>query len=301
MIHRYLAMAVGVLIIVLALVSWRWRGDGRTAAVALVGRRDAGVGVRAGRLRRVHGDDEALSRPSSPRTCSAGWRCWCCWRAGTRRYVPRPLRAAARPARAALRGRRSCSSPCRSRSAAGSAPTMRCWPAPTSRTARAVVAADGLRSTASRCCASSAQTAGRRLAAVRGADRHPHARTAWSRVSWCSRRWLALAWRLRARRRCGASRSALGAAGRLAAGQRPVQRRARLAAGGGAGAHRRRGRPGAAADVLLARARPPVPRPRRGVAGSDRLRRIAARMTMPCPTPSPPGVRCLARCASSTR
>ena len=116
-----------------------------------------------------------------------------------------PLRLTRRAARAALACWRWWR--CRSRSAAGSAPTTRCWPARGFPHCNgAVVAADGLR--------------GRLHAAARARPRGAAAATCrstrWSRSTWrigcsprsCWRRWLRWRWRLwrdrgEAARRCG--------------------------------------------------------------------------------------------------
>jgi cytochrome c oxidase assembly protein subunit 15 len=63
MIHRYLATGVGVLIVVLA-VRAGWIASRARAAqprFAVVGQ-SPGVGLPAGRVRRAHGDDEAVPR-----------------------------------------------------------------------------------------------------------------------------------------------------------------------------------------------------------------------------------------------
>ena len=60
MIHRYLAMAVGVLILVMTAMAWRAATTRRSCRSRPGGPRDAGLGGRAGRLRRAHGDDEAV-------------------------------------------------------------------------------------------------------------------------------------------------------------------------------------------------------------------------------------------------
>ena len=80
----------------------------------------------------------------------------------------------------------------------------------------------------------------------------------------------ALAWRLHARRRRGAAvgARACSASSLLAAGERPGQRPARLAAGGRGRAHRRRGRAGRGAD------------------GAARAQRAAARGAVAASTPA---------------
>jgi heme a synthase len=75
MIHRYLATAVGVLILVLASVSWVERKRLSVShwwpMVTLV------LGVSARGFRRAHGDHEAVS---GHRHFALAWVAWCCWR-----------------------------------------------------------------------------------------------------------------------------------------------------------------------------------------------------------------------------
>jgi len=131
MVHRYLAMSVGVLILVSAAVSWRvrarlphspwwprrpWPGSScrgfsastpsrsssiRRGHAALAGR----PGVAALLVLQHESFRDRPLRATLPRGAVAGC-CWCC--------------------------------SCRSRWAAGSVPTMRCWPAPGFRPATAV-------------------------------------------------------------------------------------------------------------------------------------------------------------------
>ena len=89
MIHRYLAMTVGVLILALA-VGWRWRARRRAGAVARGGPGATLVWVvRAGPVRQVHGDAEAVPGGRHGCTCSAAWCCWRCWWCSTRRCAQR--------------------------------------------------------------------------------------------------------------------------------------------------------------------------------------------------------------------
>ncbi len=130
MVHRYLATAVGVLIVVMTAMAWSLRKQG-AVAVAVVGHGHAGVGHRARRVRRADGDDEALPghRHAAP----------------ARRHRPAGVAGGAGPGlRAASAALAACAvdrlpgsprrwSSCRSRSAAGSARTTRCSPAASSR------------------------------------------------------------------------------------------------------------------------------------------------------------------------
>ena len=238
MIHRYLAMTVGALILVMAVVSWSHRKRlpfspwwptltlvwvvvqglfGKYTVTLKLYPLVVTLHLLGGLLllALLAAQHEAFrQRPlaAGGAVCDAArGRCWRCWR-------------------------------CRSRSAAGSAATTPCWPAPASRSATAPGGRPWTSATASRCCAAWARGATApactfdALVAVHMAHRL-FALLAMTALLW-------LAWRLwrapgaatrRYRRRAG--RADAGAVG-----QRPVERRARLAAGGGPGAQRRRGR-----------------------------------------------------------
>jgi hypothetical protein len=235
----------------MAVASWAERAT--LPPFALVGDGDAGVGRRAGPVRQVHRHAEAL--PGHRHAAPAGrLGCWCCWRCSTRRSAA-PAGAVAWPARLAPGARRRWC--CRSRWAAGSAPTMRCWPAAAFPQCNGQWwPPDGLRPGLH--AAARTGPHGRRasclpfeaLVAIHWAHRvfarggRARARRCWRR---CPGRCTA-AWHAAAPRRCWPADAA-------AAGHGPVQRGAGLAPGGGAAAQA-----GAAALVLvltllLARAR----------------------------------------------
>ena len=129
MVHRYFAMGVGLLIIILAVQAWvRWRREGgrspwlATAALAWV--------IASGRIRSADGHDETAAghRHDPP----AGWR----RPAGAARVACVARGRGRARARSGLRAPRIAAPcpgrrvRCRSRSAAGSAPTTRCMACP---------------------------------------------------------------------------------------------------------------------------------------------------------------------------
>ena len=242
MIHRYLAMAVGALILALNVVLWRARKALERAPLwalaalawvvvqglfgkytvtlrlypAVVTAHLLGGMVLLALLVAQAAVAAALAGVGVPRELAAR-RCWRCSR-------------------------------CRSRSVAGSAATTPCSLAAAFRNA---TASGGPRPTmhrASRCCASW----GAQVQTATWTSRR------WSRFRWCIARShvlvsvavIALSIRLwRSASKRSARRDLVAVAARRAGAQRLEQRAARLAAAGGAVAHRGRRRAGGRADV----------------------------------------------------
>jgi cytochrome c oxidase assembly protein subunit 15 len=145
MVHRYLATGVGVLILTLAVATWLLRGARAAGQHPWWPAAHAGLGLPAGRLRCAHGDDEAVPRHRHLHLLGGlVLLALLCMQA-----VPTARRSGARPGaipsrRALGWSRPSCCCGCRSRSAAGSAPTTRCWPAAVPDLPGQLVAGDGL-------------------------------------------------------------------------------------------------------------------------------------------------------------
>jgi heme a synthase len=215
MIHRYLAMTVGVLILVMA-ASWQLAGRA-AAALALVAHADAGVGARAGPVRQVHRHAEAL--PGHRHAAPAGRAAAAGAAGGAARGLPaRPLALAAgrAPAAGALVLALLVVQIALGGWVSTNYAVLACTGFP--HLQRPVVAGDGLRHGFT-LLRELGQTATARCAALRGAGGHPHGAPA-VRAGGGGAGAGALAWR------CGARRSAA---------LRPLRRRAgaaALAAGG---------------------------------------------------------------------
>ena len=239
MIHRYLATGVGVLILRCSpLARWLAQRRGEPArSSCLVAAGHAGLGLPAGRVRRAHGDHEAVPghRHAAParRHGAAGAavqcrRCATRRRAGGRGAVPcsrRRCAAGCWPVGALAAG-------CRSRSAAGSAPTTRCWPAREFPDLPGqLVAADGLRAglRALARARPDGATASRIAFAALTAIHYAHRLDGLCRVRRARRCWPGGCAACAALRAAGALAGGAGAAGSSPPACRNV--RARLAAG----------------------------------------------------------------------